>query len=73
MKEDKRKIRTVTPPDGKRRSYTGTVNLLPDDYMRFYMLSVHYDLNGTELIRKLIREEFNRCEAEMKEGGLPDA
>jgi len=65
-KTDKRKAKTVTPPDGRRRNYTGTVNLEPEDYQKFYELSLFFDLNGTEIIRKLVREEYERRKGENK-------
>lgn len=73
-KIDKRKAKAVPPPDGRRRSYARNVNLEPEDYQKFYELSLFFDLNGTEIIRKLIREEYERRkdeldDAEQAEGG----
>lgn len=42
------------------RSQQITVNLSPEDYRAYYELAIHRGVNGADLIRQLIREEFER-------------
>ena len=56
---DGRKRMRMKPPHPSR-DQLATVNLSPEDYRAYYELAIHRGVNGADLIRQLIKEEFNR-------------
>ena len=56
---DGRKRPRMKAPHPSRDQMT-TVNLSPEDYRAYYELAMHRGVNGADLLRQLVREEFKR-------------
>lgn len=58
MTDGRKRMRMKAPHPG--RDQMTTVNLSPEDYRAYYELAMHRGVNGADLLRQLIREEFKR-------------
>ncbi len=58
MTDGRKRMRMKAPHPSRDQAVT--VNLSPEDYRAYHELAMHRGVNGADLLRQLIREEFKR-------------